>query len=54
LEQNTGAEQINNAIQQLNGITQENSIRASNLANDADVLQNQAGSLNEVISYFTL
>jgi methyl-accepting chemotaxis protein len=53
-EQNIGAEQINNAIQQLNGITQENSVRSSDLANNAELLQNQAGSLKEVITYFSV
>lgn len=52
LEQHAGSEQINNAIQQLNGITQQNSITSEVLAASADNISTQAVGLKEVISFF--
>lgn len=52
VEQYTGAEQINNAIQQLNVVTQENSTRSGELAINAEKLSSQASDLKDGISYF--
>ncbi|WP_439182010.1 methyl-accepting chemotaxis protein [Carboxylicivirga taeanensis] len=52
MEQKTGAEQINLAMQQLNMITQENASSSDELTQSSDVLANLADNLNEVVSYF--
>lgn len=52
LEQTNGAEQINNAIQQLNNITQQNAANADMLVSSSERLSNEAGKLNENISFF--
>ena len=51
-EQNSGANQVNNALQTLNQVTQQNAALFQSLADDANNLSNQADVLNEVISYF--
>lgn len=53
LEQTSGAEQINNAIQHLNDVTQQNATSSEELAKNAGQLAKQAKQLNEVIAYFT-
>ena len=51
-EQNSGANQVNSALQSLNQITQQNAALFQSLAEDAINLSNQADVLNEVIRYF--
>ncbi|WP_430812504.1 MULTISPECIES: methyl-accepting chemotaxis protein [unclassified Carboxylicivirga] len=52
MEQKTGAEQINLAMQQLNMITQENASSSDELTQSSDLLANLADNLNDAISYF--
>jgi len=54
LEQNSGADQINNAIQQLNNITQQNAAASEEMATSSEELASQADQLKEEISYFRL
>jgi len=51
-EQNSGAEQVNNALQNLNQITQQNVALFEGLKTQADGLSSQALNLNEIIGYF--
>jgi len=53
-EQETGADQVNNALQQLNQITQKNSSNSQDIAAQANNLADQSNKLNDVISYFKL
>ncbi len=53
-EQRTGAEQVNNAIQQLNSITQQNAASSEELATNAEELNKQAQQLKEIIEYFSI
>jgi len=53
-EQNVGAEQINNAIQQLNSVTQINSSNSEGIAKQAVELSKQAEKLNDLVAYFKL
>lgn len=53
-EQNMGAEQVNNAIQQLNSVTQVNSRNSEGIARQALELSQQAEKLNEIVTYFKL
>lgn len=52
IEQSTGADQINIAIQQLNMVTQQNAATSEELATNADQLSGQAEQLQELISFF--
>lgn len=52
LEQNSGADQINNAIQQLNQVTQQNAAASEELATASEELSAQADQLRNVIAYF--
>ncbi len=52
MEQNAGAEQINNAVQQLNDVTQQNAAASEEMATSAEELSSQADQLLEVISFF--
>jgi methyl-accepting chemotaxis protein len=52
MEQKTGAEQINLAMQQLNMITQENASSSDELTQSSDQLATLADNLNEAVSYF--
>ncbi|MFC2138385.1 methyl-accepting chemotaxis protein [Bacteroidota bacterium] len=54
MEQNAGADQINNAIQQLNQVTQQNAASSEELSSSAEELSNQADKLREAISFFKL
>ncbi len=54
IEQNSGAEQVNNSVQQLNHLAQRNAITSKELATTAQALTSQADRLREVISYFKL
>lgn len=53
-EQDTGAEQINNAIQQLNEIIQQNSAASEEMAATSEELLSQAEALQNTISYFKI
>lgn len=53
-EQNVGADQVNNALQQLNVITQKNSDNSEEMAAQAAELSSQADKLNSIISYFSI
>ncbi|MEE4196912.1 MAG: methyl-accepting chemotaxis protein [Bacteroidales bacterium] len=52
LEQNSGADQVNNAIQQLNQVTQQNAAASEEMATGAEELSGQAEQLKELIAYF--
>jgi methyl-accepting chemotaxis protein len=52
LEQNSGANQINNAIMQLNAVTQKNSAAAEEMSSSAEELASQAEVLNDAVSFF--
>ncbi len=54
VEQKTGAEQINMAMQNLNVITQENASAADELTNNSVQLNDLAASLKSVVSFFKL
>jgi methyl-accepting chemotaxis protein len=51
-EQQSGADQVNSAIQQLNEITMVNSDSADTLAASAENVSVQASNLNELIAFF--
>ncbi len=52
IEQNSGAEQINNAIQQLNQVIQQNAAASEELAASSEELSSQANQLKEVMDFF--
>ena len=52
VEQSTGANQINDTLQQLNQVTQQNASASEGLAIRAEDLSNQADNLNKLISFF--
>jgi methyl-accepting chemotaxis protein len=54
IEQNIGADQINNALQQLNSATQQNVIASEKMASTADKFGQQANRLNSAVDYFKL
>lgn len=54
MEQKTGAEQINMAMQRLNHITQENASSSDALTQSSDSLANLAENLKSSVSYFSL
>ncbi len=54
LEQNSGADQINNAIQQLNNVTQQNAAASEEMATSSEELSSQAEQLKEIVSYFNI
>jgi methyl-accepting chemotaxis protein len=54
LEQKTGAEQINIAMQNLNIITQENASSSDELTQSAEQLSSLADSLKEAVSFFNI
>lgn len=54
MEQKTGADQINLAMQQLNMITQENASSSDQLTQSSDELLRLAENLQEAVSYFTI
>jgi methyl-accepting chemotaxis protein len=53
-EQSAGADQINNAIQNLNVIVQENATTAEEMAASAEELNNQAEVLKDAVSFFKI
>lgn len=52
MEQNSGADQVNNAIQQLNQVTQQNAAASEEMATSSEELASQAQQLMDMISYF--
>ncbi|HON18082.1 MAG TPA: methyl-accepting chemotaxis protein [Salinivirgaceae bacterium] len=54
MEQETGANQVNSAIQQLNQITQQNSVTGEDISNIAGELKQRAENLREIISFFDI
>jgi len=54
IEQNTGADQINNALQQLNQVIQQNAATSEELAATSEELAAQAEQLKIKISFFKL
>jgi len=54
IEQNSGADQVNNAIQQLNQVTQQNAAASEEMATSSEELASQAQELLETISFFKL
>lgn len=52
LEQQTGAEQVNRAIQELNEVTQRNSEASHHFTNSAERLTALSDKLREVVSFF--
>jgi methyl-accepting chemotaxis protein len=54
MEQQTGSEQINNAIQQLNSLTQNYVSTSEDLSNKSDKLNQMSTDLNEHVSNFQL
>lgn len=54
LEQKTGADQINLAMQQLNNITQENASASDQLTSSSEQLSYLANSLKEAIAFFQI
>jgi methyl-accepting chemotaxis protein len=53
-EQNTGAEQINKALQQLDQVIQQNAASAEEMASTSEELNSQAEQLQNIISYFRM
>lgn len=51
-EQQSGADQVNNALQQLNLVTQQNAASSEELATSAEQLASQAEQLSDIISFF--
>lgn len=54
LEQTTGAEQVNNAIQQLDLVVQQNASASEEMASTAEELSSQSAQLLESISFFRI
>ena len=54
MEQNSGADQVNNAIQQLNQVTQQNAAASEEMATSSEELASQAQQLLDMIAYFKL
>lgn len=52
MEQNAGAEQVNNALQHLNEIIQQNASASEEMAASADELNQQAVQLRKTIAFF--
>ena len=52
LEQNSGADQINNALQQLNQIIQQNAAASEEMATSSEELSAQAEQLKQTVSFF--
>ena len=54
MEQNAGTNEVSNAIQQLNNVTQQNASSAEKLASNSVNLSNYAQSLSELLGMFKL
>ncbi len=53
-EQSSGIEQINHAIVQMDGVTQENAALVEEAAASAETMQNQAATLAQLVSVFRI
>jgi methyl-accepting chemotaxis protein len=53
-EQSSGADQINDAMQQLDRVTQQNAAGSEELAATAEEMQSQSKNLQQVVSFFSL
>lgn len=54
IEQNSGAAQVNDALQSLNRITQQNAAASEELATSAEEMSSQAQQMQELMSFFKL
>jgi methyl-accepting chemotaxis protein len=54
LEQAAGANEVNNALQQLNQIVQQNAAASEELATSANEVKDQASNLSSIISFFSV
>ncbi|HEY9124386.1 MAG TPA: methyl-accepting chemotaxis protein, partial [Bacteroidales bacterium] len=54
IEQNAGAEQINNALQRLNHVIQQNAVSSDSLAQSAIELTKESENLKEITTFFRL
>ncbi|MBI9063732.1 MAG: HAMP domain-containing protein [Marinilabiliaceae bacterium] len=54
VEQESGVNQVNSALQQLSIVTQQNSSSAEEMASSSEELASQAAELEEITSYFTI
>jgi methyl-accepting chemotaxis protein len=54
IEQNTGVDQINNSIQQLNRITQQNAIVSDEISKNSKALYDYADELKSLTSFFRI
>lgn len=54
IEQNSGADQINNALMQLNQVTQQTASASEEMATSAEELSSQAESLKQTMSFFQM
>ena len=54
IEQNSGVDQINNSIQQLNHITQQNAIASDEISKNAKALSDYADELKDLIAFFKI
>jgi methyl-accepting chemotaxis protein len=54
LEQDSGASQVNVAIQELSSVTQQNASSSEEMASNAEQMAAQAAELEEITNYFTL
>ena len=54
IEQNSGADQINNAINQLNQVTQQNAAASEEMATGSEELSGQADQLRDMITFFNI
>jgi methyl-accepting chemotaxis protein len=52
MEQNSGANQVNNAIMQLNEVTQRNAAAAEEMSSSAEELARQADQLQDLIAFY--
>lgn len=52
IEQNSGAEQINSALQRLNLVTQQNALSSDQLAHGSVLLAKEAENLKEITTFF--
>ncbi len=54
VEQNAGVDQINNAIQQLNQVTQQNAVVSDEMSKNSKALKDYAEELKSIISFFNI
>ena len=54
IEQNTGADQINSAIQNLNKVVQQNAAVAEEMAANSEELNSQADLMKETVAFFKI